>query len=99
MPEIDEDMADEMIAEDRQHIKEALQFNIPPVHMADEATQPIGLGTMDPGFNTLDLSTLVDWRKQHQTQHAAAGVRTRFGEQLQNNREVSTQCQLIRCFH
>jgi hypothetical protein len=101
IPEIDEEAADEMIAEDRRYIKEALKFTIAPVRTADEAARPVGFGATDPDFKALNLSTLVDWRLQHQTRHAATGVRTKFDreEQLPEKNEVSLRRQLIRRFH
>ena len=90
-----------MIAEDCCSIKQALKLMIAPVRTADEAAQPVGFGATDPNFKTLNLSTLVDWRLQHQTRHAATGVWTKFDheEQLPEKTQVSLRRQLIRRFH
>lgn len=99
MPDISEEEVDEMLAEDCHNIKAALRFNFAPVRTADEAMQPLGFGATEPDFNTLDLGALVDWRLQHQTRQAAVGVRTKVGEQPQDNKEVSLRRQLIHHFH
>jgi hypothetical protein len=99
MPEIDEEEAEEMLAEDRRHISETLRINISPIHVADESSQPFGFGGTRIDLNALDLDTLVEWRLQHQTQHAALGVRTKVGGATEETNELSMRRQLIRQFH
>ena len=99
MPEIDEEEAEEMLAEDRRQIHETLHINIPPVRVADENSQPFGFGGTRTDINALDLNTLVEWRLQHQTHHAALGVRTKVGGATEETKELSMRRQLIRRFH
>ena len=89
------------VAEDCCYIKEALKFTIPPACTAEEAVSPVGFGTTGPDFKAFNLSTLVDWRLQHQTHHAATGVQTKLDheEQLPEKKEVSLWRQLIQRFH
>ena len=63
---MDDEEAQEMIAEEYHHISEALSFDIPPVRV-DTVTQPLGYGATDANFHEIDLDILVDMRKQHQT--------------------------------
>ena len=53
MPEIDEEEAEEMLAEDRHHISETLHINISPIHVADESSQPFGFGGTRIDLNAL----------------------------------------------
>ena len=99
MPEISEEEADEMLAEDRRHINETLHINIPPIHVDNENSQPFGFGGTRTDINALNLDTLVEWRLQHQTQHAALGVRTKLGGAKEETSELSIRRQLIRRFH
>lgn len=102
MPEIDEEEAEEMLAEDRRHIKETLRFKLPPVHTTDDPSRPLGFGATNVEVGTVDLDVLVDWRLQHQSHHAAVGVRTRFGAEQFAREEatgVSMRRQIIRRFH
>ena len=100
MPEINEEQAEELLAEDCQNIKESLSpVKIAPVHIADEKAQPLGFGAIQPDFETLDLDMLVQWRVQHQSKHAALGVRTKVGGPMEVTKEVSMRRQLIRRFH
>jgi hypothetical protein len=95
MPQIDEEEVKEMIAEDHCNINEPLQVKISPVHIADEQAQPTGFGATDIDFKALDLNTLVEWQLQHQTRHAALGVRTKVGGTTEATKEVSMHRQLI----
>lgn len=88
-----------MLAEDRRHIRESLQINISRIHTANEHAQPLGFSVTPIDFKALDLSTLVEWRLQHQTQHAALGVRTKVGGPTVPTKEESMRRQLIRRFH
>ena len=99
MPEINEEETEEMLAEDRRHINETLRINIAPIHVADENSQPFGFGGTRTDGNALDLDTLVEWRLQHQTQHAALGVRTKVDGATEETNELSMRRQLIRRFH
>ena len=60
MPEISEEEADEMLAKDRHHINETLHINIPPIHVANENSQPFGFGGTRTDINALNLNTLVE---------------------------------------
>ena len=99
MPDINEEEAEEMLAEDRRHINETLHINIPPIHVADQNSQPFGFGSTRTDINALDLDTLVEWRLQHQSRHAALGVRTKVGGSTEETNELSMRRQLIRRFH
>jgi hypothetical protein len=92
---------EELIAEEYRHIKEALSFNVPSVRV-DEVAQPLGYGATNPNFNEVDFDVLVDMRRQHQTHHAATGVRTKgAGEKplLDAQKDISLRRQIIRRFH
>lgn len=96
---MDDEEAQEMIAEEYHHISEALSFDIPPVQV-DTVAQPLGYGATDANFHEIDLDILVDMRKQHQTRHAALGVRTKGDKQrTEASKDVSIRRQLIRRFH
>ena len=88
-----------MIAEEYRHIEEALSFNIPPVQV-DTVAQPLGYGATDANFQEIDFDILVSMCRQHQTRHAALGVRTKSEKQLEEaSQDVSIRRQLIRHFH
>ena len=50
-------------------------ISLPRVHTADEATRPLGQGTLQAEDMNFDI--MVDMRRAHQTKQAATGVRTK----------------------
>ena len=53
---------------------------LPPVQLEDPFhephSKPLGLGILSPLAKGLDFTPLVSLQRQHQTRHAATGVRT-----------------------
>lgn len=49
--------------------------SLPVVRIPDELTRPLGHGELKP--NDLDFEMMINMRRQHQTKHAASGVRTK----------------------
>lgn len=100
MPDTTEDEADDIVAEDRRNIREALKFRIAPICAPDEITQPLGYGATEPDYTSISLDTLVEWRLNHQTRQAANGVRVKKGpSNSKSPQEISARRQLIRGFH
>lgn len=80
-------------------MQDSLRVSIAPVCTNDEAAQPLGFGAIEPEYSAINFDTLVNWRLQHQSRHAALGVRTRGGVQIENQKAVSIRRQIIREFH
>lgn len=92
---------EELIAEEFRHIKEALSLNLPSVRV-DEVAQLLGYGATNTNFDEVDFDMLVHMRRQHQTHHAAMGVRTKGASEKQlpdAQKNISLRRQIIRRFH
>ena len=75
---------DDIISEEWAHIHKTSKalagdrvssHNLPAVNVRDELSQPVGFGNLKPTDH--DFQMLIDMRLKHQTEQAAAGVRTR----------------------
>ena len=71
--DMDEEEAEETFASECQDIREAMSIKLPPLQLRDEPSHPFGQGNL--AADSLDLSSLVSMRFQHQTRHAAKAVR------------------------
>ncbi len=93
LPDVDEDVAEEMLTEEYQQIHDMLSLSIRPLELPDT---PMNL--FNANHQSLDLHQLIVLRRQHQTKQAEDGVRMR-GEATTEMPEVSLRRQLIREFH
>lgn len=85
LPEDDFDLeqSEQMYAEDSGNILEALSFSvqpdvhpdIPALNLPDEVSKPHDQLELD--FGSLDFSSMVEIRRQHETRYAKLAVRTR----------------------
>lgn len=84
LPEDDFDLeqSEQMYAQDSENILEALSFSvrpdihpdIPALNLPDEVSKPHDQLELD--FSSLDFSSLVELRRQHETRYAKLAVRT-----------------------
>jgi len=93
LPDVDEDVAEEMLTEEYQQIHDMLSLSIRPLELPDT---PMNL--FNANHHSLDLHQLIVLRRQHQTKQAEDGVCMR-GEATTEMPEVSLRRQLIREFH
>jgi hypothetical protein len=73
-------------------LQERLQ--IPQLQVPDELSKPLGLGGIT--VDDLDFTPLVEMRCQHQTCHAALGIRTRTLKTTEDSAKISLKQQIIR---
>jgi hypothetical protein len=95
---ISEEDVEEFIAEDRRHIENATNPQLPMPDI-EEVSKPFGFGENEPSHRRLDFQSLVDMRRWHQTLQAAHSVRTKSEHGTVNKGELSIRQQLIRRFH
>ena len=97
---------EDSFAEEANIIRNPFLRELPPLELPDQASRPHGRGNVDS--DSLDLSSLVQMRYQHQTEHAAKAVRTRVTNSAADidpdieagkRAEASVKQQLIREFH
>ena len=87
---------EQIMFEECQQLRELQQgFQVPQVQVPDERSKPLGLGGITN--DDLDFSQLVEMRRQHQTRHAALGIRTRSSKATDTeDSEISLKQQIIR---
>jgi len=95
--EDDSDILDQVISEEYEHVQEVnrIQDALPVLRLRDDATRPLGYGSINHG--QLSFDTLVDMRRRHQTKQASQGVRTKLSKPTTEN--PSMRANIIREFH
>ncbi|KAG6916064.1 hypothetical protein DXG01_008589 [Tephrocybe rancida] len=98
--DINEEDEEEYLAQEQRDLEAALT-SLPAVQIADELEQPLGRGTVD--FDSLNYKMLITMRREHETNYAAKGIRTRKDKDSEagedDNNKKSLRWKLIREFH
>lgn len=104
MPDVDEELANEIAADEYARIRVALDplqsrdprtVTLPELQLDDTPSKPFGLGN-NSSVATLDFSTLVEMRRAHQTHQAAKCARTKGSKDDTDDLSSSTPHTSIR---